>query len=519
MQQPAAEAGGPTSGGIVGGLAGVDRPLRLLREAVLLPFARHRELQALGGLEPPRGLLLVGPPGVGKTALASQMLAEALSAQPRIDARLFVVNGAEVISGVVGQAERNLRRVFEQAESHAHWFDGSGAAMPGLSIVFLDEADAICARRNGMGSAIRSSGGDSGGGGGSQVATRVVTQLLSLLDGTAAAAAVAPSPASARRSLGRVVVIAATNTPDAIDPALRRPGRFDREVRVDPPDAIARRAILASLTGSLRFCGGEAERQRVLEEVPPRCMGYVGGDLVALVREATAASALRVTAAFAGSAVADSAAAVAGAEGAAPGGVTLVDFVNAMGRVGASSLRGLSVAPAALSADTTWASVGGMGPVVRRIREAVEAPLLRAAAYKRMGLSVPRGLLLHGPPGNSKTTLVRALCAAVHATFFVLSGADVFSPYVGDAEKVIRTLFARARESVPAVIFLDEIDSLVGKRGIGGGASAGKGTVFYVSRRFFCFVVHYDCGLFLRSYEICLFLCRCITGCIGNALN
>jgi transitional endoplasmic reticulum ATPase len=411
--------------------------------------------------------LLHGPPGVGKTLLVRALAAEAATVLAPFAVRVFTINGPAIVSPVVGRSEQALRAVFERAAAFAcggalgDADDNTGGA-GGLAIIFMDEMDAICPRRATPGARIAAGGG----GHSDPVLSRIVTQLLTLMDGALVQGAAGGSGGAAAR--GHVIVIGATNRPDALDPALRRPGRFDREVRIDPPAAPARLAILRLHARGLPLSPLAAA---ALPAVAERAVGYVGADLAAVCREAATLALQRALRGSLPPAWRDPELALSSDSAPCEELVTPDDLETALRLVGASSLRGLTPQ----HERTAWADIGGMGSVVAQLQAAVVGPLSpeRAALYRRMGLSMPRGLLLYGPPGNSKTTLVRALATAVHASFFALAGADVYSPFVGDAERTLRTVFARAREAVPSLIFLDEIDAMVGKRGIGGAGGGG----------------------------------------------
>jgi transitional endoplasmic reticulum ATPase len=374
---------------------------------------------------PRAGVLLYGPPGVGKTHLVRVVAAEAAAVA---SVRLISVAGPELLSPVVGQTEARLRRLFDCARSPA------GGVR--LSLLFIDEADALLPRRSGSSGGVAASMGSSGH------MDRVVTQFLTLMDGAAGKG----RPGSDGGG-PRVLVLAATNRPHALDAALRRPGRFDREIRLRAPGADARLHMLRAYAAS---CALSTAAAAALPHIAQATVGFVGADIVALCRVASTMAAARRSAV-----------------------VDVADWDAALLRVHASALRdrGVTVQRCADS----WADVGGMAAVIGRLRQAIELPLRHAPLYAAIGVSPPRGLLLHGPPGNSKTSLIRALAAAVHSTFIALSGADVLSAYVGEAERVLRGVFATAREAVPCIVFLDEIDALVGARGIGAGASSDGG--------------------------------------------
>jgi transitional endoplasmic reticulum ATPase len=396
--------------------AGLEGPLAALRELVLLP-ATHPTLSAALHLRPPRGILLHGPPGVGKTLLVRTLVQESARLPPSYTPVHVSSVDSALLSPMPGEAEASLRALFEDAARAA-------AASPlRLALVFIDEIDALAPRREAAGGRV---------GGATDTSTgRLLTQLLTLMDG-----------ASGGGAEGSVVVLAATNRPEALDPAIRRPGRLDREVRIDHPSATARAAILALHAASLPALALDVT-PAALGELAESAVGFVGADLAALVYEAGVAAASR---------------------GAQDDVVCWADFMAARARVSASSLRG---ARPVLSATTNWEDVGGMDGVIARLRSAVEAPFTHAALFGTMGLAPPRGVLLHGPPGNSKTTLVRALACSVRASFFSLTAADILSAYVGDAEAALRSVFERARRATPALIFLDEVDALVGRRGQG----------------------------------------------------
>ena len=436
--QPPSEAAPSPFGGAAAALAFLD-------EYVIAPLAAPAAARTLR-VGVPSGILLHGPPGVGKTRLVQQLMTRVAAALPGARTQLTVVAGAELLSGAVGATEARLRHLFDAGEA---FLSRSGGA-PALAVLFLDEADALAPRR----AASARAGGGGSPDGASPALVRALTQLLTLMD--AAAARVPHRPPGTA-----FLVVAATNRPDALDPALRRPGRLERELRLHPPDEADRAAILAAYTRHLPLAPDAAA---ALPHLAHRTVGYVGADLAAVVREAVSLAAGRAAAA----------AAAATSSTGTPLPLTAADLDTASCHVRASALRGV-----AASHDTTrWEDVGGMGDVVHRLRAAVEYPRRHAAAYRAMALAPPRGVLLYGPPGNSKTTLVRALACSMDAAFFVLSGADLMSPYVGEAEATVRALFARAREAVPAIIFLDEVDALVGSRGRDGvGATDGGAAV------------------------------------------
>eukprot|EP00879_Flechtneria_rotunda_P009372 GHRR01009812.1.p1 GENE.GHRR01009812.1~~GHRR01009812.1.p1 ORF type:complete len:539 (+),score=230.52 GHRR01009812.1:983-2599(+) len=434
-------------------VAGLEGPLGLLRELVGWPL-QYAAVAAELGVEWPRGMLLHGPPGCGKTLLVKAVAEE-------FGAVLHTVTPGSVFGAYLGESERRLREVFEAA--------AADAASGQLVIVFLDEVDALCPRR---GSA----------GGSRQHEARVVAQLLTLLDGAGALEATAAAETelatvghgaisrdfdTAGRQQGRMVVIAATNRPNALDPALRRPGRLDREVTISVPDATQRAQILRL------HCQGLAISPDVdVHSIASSCHGYSGADLAALVREAAMHALSSAAACILGSgAAASQVAASADSSTSDLGLVTHENFAAAMQRVGPSIVRGAAVEVAPVG----WEQVGGYSNIKKRLQQAVEWPLRHAGVFKRLGLSPPRGVLLHGPPGCSKTMLARAAATGSKATFIPLSCAQLYGLYVGEGEAQLRDTFRRARLASPAIIFLDEADALAPKRGEDGGVDAAAG--------------------------------------------
>jgi SpoVK/Ycf46/Vps4 family AAA+-type ATPase len=394
-------------------LPGLERVAATLLEALAWPilaapfFAEMR-------LAPQKAILLHGPPGCGKTALVRALVEDARCALTPKPVALFEPDTRASGMPIHGVAEGALRDVFSRAQSFA--------ALGGAAVVFLDEVDALVPARSGSRGDTRSS----------LQSVRIVTQLLTLLDGTC--------DRSASRSSGTVLVIGATNRPAALDGALRRPGRFDIEVLVPPPDAHARLRILQHLLASVPL---ESAAFAALPTLAQDLVGFVGADIVATVRDAATSALLRAKRAA----------------------VSLGDLSASARRIGASALRGaaglIPESPHRVDSSSAWARIGGMDAAIARLRSAVEAPIRNEALYARFGLRAPRGLLLHGPPGNSKTTLARALGVALGAPIFALRPSDVLSAYVGEAERALREVFARARAAAPSIVFLDEIDALV----------------------------------------------------------
>eukprot|EP00041_Stephanoeca_diplocostata_P016766 m.331421 g.331421 ORF g.331421 m.331421 type:complete len:819 (-) comp20477_c0_seq2:465-2921(-) len=400
---------------------GLEQPLKDLEELIQLPLLHSRVFQQLG-LECPKGILLYGPPGTGKTLLA-RCVAD------RTGAAFLAINGPDVFAPYLGESEANLRAVFSKAE-------GMAAARPVL--LFIDEIDALCPKREAN----------------ATHENRVVAQLLTLMDGMMV------------RQV-HLVVLAATNRPNALDPALRRPGRFDREVEIPAPTPEQRCKIL-------EFC---TRRMTIASDVEfatlaASTVGYVGADLAALAREAALCAVRRVDidATDGTASGGDNAGALVwGSPSLLRASVTMEDFTVAMRGMVASTRRGDVVAVQ----HTSWEDIGGLGAVKEQLEQAAIWPLLYPQTFRRLGISPPRGVLLYGPPGCAKTTLARALASSCHASFFVLSGADIFSPYIGDAERAVRDVFRKARLSSPSIVFLDEVDAIVGNRDRAGSDSGG----------------------------------------------
>jgi len=384
----------------IGGMAGtIDQ----LREMVELPL-RYPELFQRLGVDPPKGLLLYGPPGTGKTRLARAVANES-------DAQFFLINGPEIMGSAYGESESRLREVFEEAAKSAP------------SIVFIDEIDSIAPKR----------GQVSG-----EAEKRLVAQLLTLMDGI--------------ESRANLVVIAATNRPEAIDEALRRPGRFDREIVVGVPDERGRREILGIHTRGMPL-GDKVD----LAELARTTFGFVGADLAALTREAAIEAVRRIMPQLnleertIPPEVLDTLA------------VTREDFIGALKRVQPSAMREVMVqAP-----TTKWSDVGGLDDAQMRLKEGVELPLKNPDAFRRLGIRPAKGFLLYGPPGTGKTLLAKAVAREAEANFIATKSSDLLSKWYGESEQQITRLFQRARQVAPTVIFIDELDSLVPARGGG----------------------------------------------------
>ena len=384
-------------------IGGMATTIDQLREMVELPL-RYPELFQRLGVDPPKGVLLHGPPGTGKTRLARAVANES-------DAQFFLINGPEIMGSAYGESEGRLRQVFEEASKSAP------------SIVFIDEIDSIAPKR----------GQVSG-----EAEKRVVAQLLTLMDGLEARA--------------NLVVIAATNRPEAIDEALRRPGRFDREIVVGVPDERGRREILGIHTRGMPL-GDKVD----LNELARTTFGFVGADLAALTREAAIEAVRRIMPRLnleertIPPEVLDTLA------------VTREDFMEALKRVQPSAMREVMVqAP-----TVRWDDVGGLDDAQMRLKEGVELPLKDPDAFRRMGIRPAKGFLLYGPPGTGKTLLAKAVAREAEANFIATKSSDLLSKWYGESEQQITRLFARARQVAPTVIFIDELDSLVPARGGG----------------------------------------------------
>jgi transitional endoplasmic reticulum ATPase len=386
-------------------LGGMKDTIDALREMVELPL-RHPEIFQRLGVDPPKGVLLHGPPGTGKTRLARAVANES-------EARFFHIAGPEIMGSAYGESEKRLRELFEQA----------AAAAP--SIVFIDEIDSIAPKRSQVTG---------------ETEKRLVAQLLSLLDGI-----------EPRQNL---VVIAATNRPEALDEALRRPGRLDREIVVGVPDEAGRREILGIHTRGMPLADDVN-----LDELARRTYGFVGADLAALTRESALEAVRRIMPRIN---LDDE---IIPTEVLDDLSVELRDFDNALKRVQPSAMREVMVEAPTIR----WDDIGGLDESRDRLREGVELPLKHPEAFKRLGIRPARGFLLYGPPGTGKTLLAKATARESEANFIATKSSDLLSKWYGESEQQIARLFARARQVAPTVVFFDEIDSLVPARGGGFG--------------------------------------------------
>ena len=384
-------------------LGGMRDTIDALREMVELPL-RHPELFQRLGVDPPKGVLLHGPPGTGKTLLARAVANESA-------AKFFHIAGPEIMGSAYGESERRLREMFEEAAQSAP------------SIIFIDEIDSIAPKRSQVTG---------------EAEKRLVAQLLTLLDGM--------------EPRQNTVVIAATNRPEAIDEALRRPGRFDREIVVGVPDEPGRREILGIHTRGMPLAPDVS-----LDDLARRTYGFVGADLAALSREAALEAVRRIMPKLNLS------------EDTIPNeildtlSVERRDFDNALKRVQPSAMREVMVEAPTIG----WDDIGGLDQASDRLKEGVELPLKHPEAFRRLGIRPAKGFLLYGPPGTGKTLLAKAAARESQANFIATKSSDLLSKWYGESEQQIARLFSRARQVAPTIIFIDELDSLVPARGGG----------------------------------------------------
>src|SRR3989344_982176 len=383
-------------------IGGLEDEVKKIREMVELPL-KHPELFQKLGIDPPKGVLLHGPPGTGKTLLAKAVANET-------NAHFIHLDGPSVMSKYVGEAEKRIRDIFEEAEKGAP------------SIIFIDEIDAIASKRE-----------ESYG----EVERRVVAQLLSVMDGL--------------KSRGKVIVIAATNRPNSIDPALRRPGRFDREVEIGVPKFEGRLQILKIHTRNMPL------KQDVdLKEIARITHGYVGADIEVLCKEAAMVVLRKLLPDL--KYEKDEAIPQEFLERLQLG---MEDFKDALKMVRPSALREVFIEKPTI----TWEDIGGLDNIKQEIKEAVEWPLKHPESFKRLGIKAPKGILLYGPPGTGKTLLAKASANESEANFILVNGPELLSKWVGDSEKGVRKIFEKARQASPCIIFFDEIDAIASRRG------------------------------------------------------
>jgi len=391
-------------------LGGLKREVLKIREMVELPM-RHPELFEKIGVEAPKGVLLYGPPGTGKTLLAKAVAGET-------NAHFISLSGPEIMGKHYGESEERIREIFTQAEENAP------------SIIFIDEIDSIAPKRDEV----------SG-----ELEKRIVSQLLTLMDGM--------------KSRGKVVVIAATNRPDSIDPALRRPGRFDREIEIGIPDDEGRFDIL-----SIHTRGMPIDEKVDLKQISKITHGFVGADLEVLAKEAAMRSLRRNVLDDKDFSYDDD---EISSEILQKIQITDEDFREALKEVGPSALREVQVQ----IPNVSWDDVGGLDQLKEELQEAVEWPIKYKDAYDYVDVESPKGILLHGPPGTGKTMIAKALAKMTESNFISIKGPELLSKWVGESEKGVREIFRKARQAAPCIIFLDEIDALVPRRGSGGSDS------------------------------------------------
>ncbi len=382
-------------------IGGLDDAISRIREIVELPI-RHPELFARLKIQPPRGILLHGPPGCGKTLLAKTVATES-------EAFFRAINGPEIVSQYYGESEKFLRDAFQEAEKNKP------------AIIFIDEIDAIAARR------------ESGG-----MESRIVAQLLTLMDGL--------------QDRDQVFVLAATNRLEAVDPALRRPGRFDREIHITVPDTRGRYDILRVHTR-----GVPLDESVDLEQIAQGTYGFVGSDLAFLVKEAALGALRRMLPKIEEQQMQ-----------VPPDVINQIvvssnDFKSARQVIEPSALREIAIDVPMVR----WDDVGGMEEAKQALREAVELPISRPDVFSRFNINPPKGVLLFGPPGTGKTLLAKAVATESQANFISIRGAEVMSKWVGESEKIIAEIFRRARQAAPSILFIDELDNIAPRRGSG----------------------------------------------------
>lgn len=384
-------------------VGGLKEEVQKIREMVELPL-RHPELFERLGIEAPKGVLIYGPPGTGKTLLARAVASES-------EANFVHIGGPELVSKFVGESEEKMRQIFKDAQENAP------------SIIFMDEIDAIAPKREEVTG---------------EVERRMVSQLLTLLDGL--------------KARGQVIVIGATNRPNSIDPALRRPGRFDREVELGVPDRPARREIMQIHTRSMPLA-----QDVNVEELAAVTHGYTGADISSLTKEAAMKVLRRIlpkidlTQEFIPPEILDNLQ------------VTREDFFNALREVRPSALREVFLE----KPNVHWGDIGGLENIKKELKEAVELPLKNPEVFTRLGIRPVKGILLVGLPGTGKTLFAKAVATETESNFISVKGPEVLSKWVGESEKAIRETFRKARMATPCVVFIDEIDSIAPHRGGG----------------------------------------------------
>ncbi|NXK38333.1 SPAT5 protein, partial [Piprites chloris] len=388
-------------------IGGLSSQLRTIRETVELPL-KQPELFKSYGIPPPRGVLLYGPPGTGKTLIAKAIANE-------VGAHVTVINGPEIISKFYGESESKLRQIFAEA------------SLRRPSIIFIDELDALCPKREGAQN---------------EVEKRIVASLLTLMDGI-----------GSEGSEGQLLVLGATNRPHALDAALRRPGRFDKEIEIGIPNAWDRLDILQKLLRKVPHSLTEAE----LVQLADSAHGYVGADLAALCKEAGLHALRRALGKSPNLLDTEVAGSVM---------IAFNDFLQGMNDVRPSAMREVAIDVPKVS----WSDIGGLEDVKLKLKQAVEWPLKHPESFIRMGIQPPKGVLLYGPPGCSKTMIAKALAHESGLNFLAVKGPELMNKYVGESERAVREIFRKARAVSPSVLFFDEIDALAVERGNSSGA-------------------------------------------------
>jgi len=396
----------------------LEEAKRKIRELIELPL-RHPEIFKHLGIEPPKGVLLIGPPGTGKTLLAKAVASEA-------NAYFVSINGPEIMSKYYGESEAKLREIFEEAKKNAP------------AIIFIDEIDAIAPKREEVTG---------------EVEKRVVAQLLTLMDGL--------------QERGQVIIIGATNRPEAVDPALRRPGRFDREIYIGMPDKNARKEILQVHTRSVPLCTEEDVKERIcdpndivnIDDIAEMTHGYTGADIAALVKEAAM---IRLREAIEVKKEIDLDQPQIPPEQLAKIRIRMRNFLEAMKYIQPTVLREVIVEVP----EVHWDDIGGYDNVKQELKEMVEWPLKYPRYFEELGVEPPKGILLFGPPGTGKTLLAKAVATESNANFIAVRGPEILSKWFGESERAIREIFKKARMAAPCVIFFDEIDAIAPARGL-----------------------------------------------------
>ncbi|MCD6247638.1 MAG: CDC48 family AAA ATPase [Candidatus Diapherotrites archaeon] len=382
-------------------IGGLKEEIAMIREMVELPM-KHPEVFERIGITPPKGVLLTGPPGCGKTLLAKAVANES-------EANFYAINGPEIMSKWYGESEKRLRDIFDEAEKNAP------------SVIFIDEIDAIAPKREEVTG---------------EVERRVVAQLLTLMDGL--------------KSRGQVVVIAATNRPEALDEALRRPGRFDREIAINVPGQKARKEIL-----QIHTRGMPLSKDVDLDRLAEMTIGYTGADLEMLCKEAAMKALKKYLPELKKYEEKVPTEVLEKIE------VTMHDFLEAYRKIEPSAMREVMIQ----RPKTRWSDIGGLEKVKKQLREAIEWPLKRPELFKKAGIKPPKGILLYGPPGCGKTLLAKAVANESEANFIAVKGPEIISKWVGESERNVRKIFRRARQVAPSIVFFDEFDAISQVRG------------------------------------------------------